>query len=361
MNHLGRHLAVHVLGAVLLVIAVLLGLFAVVLFADELGDTEGKLSVMKLLSYIALRLPGIAVANAGFAMLIGCLMGLGVLASQSELTVMRASGVSVLRIVWMALRPMLALILLTSLLGEFVVPNIERYASRMRTETFEKEQPYNLINSDNGLWMRQENDFLHFNHVTSTGEIYGFARLSFGAQGDLQYAQYASRAEHNGDKKNPGWILKGVRITRYNGDAVSTAITEADEHWYSELDPGLLNVVVSEPADMSLQELRYYMNYLAMQGQESRAFELVFWQKILQPLAMIGLVLVAISFIFGPLRDTTMGYRLFIGVMVGIVFRFSQDLLGPTSLVYGFPPLLAVSLPVFVCWMAGVFLLLRTR
>ena len=56
-----------------------------------------------------------------------------------------------------------------------------------------------------------------------------------------------------------------------------------------------------------------------------------------------------------------MGYRLFTGVMLGIVFRFSQDLLGPTSIVYGFVPLLAVAAPIAVCWLLGLLLLLRTR
>jgi lipopolysaccharide export system permease protein len=125
--------------------------------------------------------------------------------------------------------------------------------------------------------------------------------------------------------------------------------------------PNCFNVVASEPASMSLRELNYYSHYLADQDQDSRVFELVFWQKAMQPLAMIGLVLVAISFIFGPLRDTTMGYRLFTGVMLGIVFRFSQDLLGPTSMVYGFTPLVAVVLPIALCWMLGLFLLARTR
>lgn len=360
MKTLNRHVAVHVLSAVLLVLAVLLGLFAVALFADELGDAPDNFSMASLLAYIALQLPGMLVANTGFAMLIGCLLGLGVLASQSELTVMRASGVPVLRIVWQVLRPMLLLILVTSLLGEYLVPRIERYASRLRVETAEVEQPFSLIDRDQGMWMRQGNDFLHFNHVTPQGEIFGFARLAFDGERQLQYAQYASRAEHKPGEK-PGWVLQNVMITRFGADAVTTEATPDELFWPSELDPGLLNVVVAEPESMSLRELHYYMGYLEQQGQDSRNFELVFWQKALQPLAMIGLVLVAISFIFGPLRDTTMGYRLFTGVMVGIVFRFSQDLLGPTSLVYGFQPLLAVLAPIAACWLVGFVLLARTR
>jgi lipopolysaccharide export system permease protein len=248
-----------------------------------------------------------------------------------------------------------------TLLGEYLVPVIDRYASLVRSEKAEQEFIFDMINSDHGLWMRQENDFLHFNHVSATGDITGFARFVFDDAGDLQYAQYASRAEYSAAGAQPGWNLKKVRMTRFGDNAVSTEVQPEDAHWTTELAPSLLNVVASEPSSMSLRELRYYMDYLQGQDQDSRIFELVFWQKALQPLAMIGLVLVAISFIFGPLRDTTMGYRLFTGVMIGILFRFSQDLLGPTSMVYGFVPLLAVATPIVVCWLLGFFLLLRTR
>jgi lipopolysaccharide export system permease protein len=209
--------------------------------------------------------------------------------------------------------------------------------------------------------MRQDNDFLHFNHVSASGNIFGFARFVFDDHGELQYAQYAPRAEYSADARGPGWTLKKVRVTRFTENAVSTEVQAGDVHWSSELKPSLLNLAASDPESMSLRELHYYIGYLASQNQDNRIFELVFWQKTMQPLAMIGLVLVAISFIFGPLRDTTMGYRLFTGVMLGIVFRFSQDLLGPTSMVYGFTPLLAVAVPIALCWLLGLLLLVRTR
>ncbi len=72
-----------------------------------------------------------------------------------------------------------------------------------------------------------------------------------------------------------------------------------------------------------------------------------------------ALVLMAISFIFGPLRSETLGQRIFTGVVIGFVVRISQDLLGPSSLVFGFPPFLAVLIPAGICALAGVWLLRR--
>lgn len=359
---LQKHITVHVLSAVLLVLAVLVGLFALSLFADEVKEAEGHYGMRNILTYVALRLPGMAVNNTGFGMLIGCLMGLGILAGQSELTVMRASGVSVLRIIGMVLQPMLLLVLLISLAAEFVVPRIESLANRLRTEAVEQQSTTNL-DSKHGLWLRQGNDFLHITHVLPDGTVFGFSRLAFNDNRELQSVQYANKGIYtkasNGEAA--GWKLERVHITQFGKDAVSTIADEQDKFWHTELAPELLSVVMTDPEGMSLRELFHYTHYLEEHAQDSRQFTLVFWQKALQPLAMIGLVLVAISFIFGPLREATMGSRLFTGVMVGVVFRFTQDLLGPVSLVYGFAPLLAVTLPIAVCWLLGLILLMRTR
>jgi len=75
----------------------------------------------------------------------------------------------------------------------------------------------------------------------------------------------------------------------------------------------------------------------------------------------MALVLVAVSFIFGPLRDGTLGFRIFAGVLVGIAFRTSQDLLGPASLVFGFAPVYAALLPLLGCMLGGLLLLWRAQ
>jgi lipopolysaccharide export system permease protein len=131
------------------------------------------------------------------------------------------------------------------------------------------------------------------------------------------------------------------------------------ERWGIELSPQLLGAVVLEPDALSVTGLWSYIHYLADQGLANGRYWLAFWNKVLQPLVTGALVLMAISFIFGPLRSVTLGQRVFTGVLVGFVFRIVQDLLGPSSLVFGFPPLVAVLLPATVCALGGLWLLRR--
>jgi lipopolysaccharide export system permease protein len=112
-----------------------------------------------------------------------------------------------------------------------------------------------------------------------------------------------------------------------------------------------------DPLDLSVQGLWSYSQFLDHQGLNNGSYLLAFWKKLLQPLSTLTLVLVAISFIFGPLREVTMGFRVFIGVLVGIVFRTTQDMLGPASLVYGFDPIYASGVPILICALLGAVLL----
>ncbi len=110
-----------------------------------------------------------------------------------------------------------------------------------------------------------------------------------------------------------------------------------------------------------MQRLHSYARYLERQGQEASEYRLAFWQKALQPLASASLVMIAISFILGPLREVTMGFRVFTGVIIGIGFRTTQELLGPSSIIYGFPPVIAVLIPILLSALIGMVLLKRSR
>ena len=116
-----------------------------------------------------------------------------------------------------------------------------------------------------------------------------------------------------------------------------------------------------DPKNLSIRNLYYYIHYLRDQNIANSDYSLSFWQKVLAPLAIASLVLIAISFIFGPLRSVTMGQRIFSGVLFGVAFEIAQRLFGPSSLVFGFSPLLAVLIPIVLCVAVGVYLLRRSR
>lgn len=351
MTRLDRYIASQMLAAVLVIVLVIIGLDVVFQMVDEADDLSDSYPFSLALYYVLLRVPASLYEFLPLAGLVGSLVGLGMLASNSELTVMRAAGVSVRRIVFAVLKPALLLALLGVLLGEFVVPHSEQVAQSTRALA---QSAGKAIRSQHGVWHREGNQFIHINAVEANGTIHGITRYQFDDRRQLRSASFAQQGHFTGQS----WQLENIQRTHFE-DTRTRVEQQAQEVWQTGLTPTLLAVVVIDPVNLSISGLWSYADYLQRQGLDAFRYQQAFWNKVLQPLAVLALVLVAASFVFGPLRSVTVGQRVVAGVVVGLVFKFSQDLLGPASAVIGFAPLLATLVPIMICLLAGGWLLRR--
>lgn len=351
MRKLDVYIGSSVFMAILAVLGIILGLASLFAFIDEMGDISETYTLWNAGEFVLMTAPRRLYDMLPMAGLIGCLIGLGSLASNSELTIMRAAGVSVGRIVWAVMKPMMVLMLAGVLIGEYVAPVTENKAQADRSLA---QGGGEAQTSKRGLWHRQGEEFVHINTVQPNGLLLGVTRYRFDNERRIQSSSFARRAQYQQDH----WQLTDVSTTLFRGDSTEVVKT-AEERWDVALTPQLLNTVVMAPESLSITGLWDYIHYLSDQGLNNDRYWLAFWTKVLQPLVTAALVLMAISFIFGPLRSVTLGQRVFTGVLVGFTFRIAQDLLGPSSQVFGFPPLLAVLLPAAICALAGVWLLRR--
>jgi len=249
------------------------------------------------------------------------------------------------------MKPMLVLMLVGVLIGEYVAPATENTAQANRSLA---QGGGDAQSAKHGLWHRQGDEFIHINSVQPNGTLYGVTRYRFDDQRHMLSSSFAKRAKFAEDH----WQLNDVTTTLFH-DKRTEVVAAPTERWDVALSPQLLSTVVMAPESLSITGLWGYIHYLADQGLNNGRYWLAFWVKVLQPLVTAALVLMAISFIFGPLRSVTLGQRVFTGVLVGFTFRIAQDLLGPSSLVFGFSPLFAVLVPAGVCALAGLWLLRR--
>ncbi|MFD2642438.1 LPS export ABC transporter permease LptG [Pseudomonas japonica] len=351
MRKLDGYIGKSVFMAILAVLGIILGLASLFAFIDEMGDISDTYTLWNAGEFVLLTAPRRLYDMLPMAGLIGCLIGLGSLASNSELTIMRSAGVSIGRIVWAVMKPMLVLMLAGVLIGEYVAPVTENKAQADRSLA---QGGGEAQTSKRGLWHRQGEEFVHINTVQPNGLLLGVTRYHFDSERHMLSSSFARRAQYRDDH----WMLSEVTSTMFRGDHTEVVQTP-EERWDVALTPQLLNTVVMAPESLSITGLWDYIHYLSDQGLNNDRYWLAFWTKVLQPLVTAALVLMAISFIFGPLRSVTLGQRVFTGVLVGFVFRIAQDLLGPSSQVFGFPPLLAVLLPAAICALAGLWLLRR--
>ena len=160
--------------------------------------------------------------------------------------------------------------------------------------------------------------------------------------------------------QNNEWTLGDIRGSRLQDRQVETWREEAGQ-WLIGLTPEVLSVIILKPEHLALSKLYDYASYLGQQGINAGEYLLAFWQKLSQPLATLGMVVIAVTFIFGPLRQVSMGLRLTAGIGAGLLFHYGQQFFGHMSLVFDVSPMWAALAPAAICLLAGVVLLQRVR
>jgi len=318
------------------VLIAFLGLVSLFTLIDELGEDEAGYGAAAALQYVALTLPRRTYEMLPYAAFIGALLGLGQLANHSELIVMRSSGYSTGRIFRAVCIPAALLLMFSFLLGEYVAPVTEERATSLKTMAVQSASDTFYI--DGGHWYREGGLYVNVDGITESGELRTVVIYELDAEGEETLHV---------------WRLLDVRETRFlDGENQIRRLPEYD--WHSNADPRLLSArALLEPARMSLNNLFYQVDYMQREGLTPVRYELALWSKLLQPLAVVGLCLLALCFILGPLRETGLGVRLSVGVIVGLLFKYLQDLFGPLAMVYGIPAWLGVLIPIALCWVLG--------
>lgn len=335
------------------VLLLILALDVIAELVDQTDDLRGSYTMLNALWYTALLIPSTIAEYLPLACLVGCLVGLGLLASSSELVIIRAAGVSINTIVYSVMRPIVVLIIATALMAEYVSPYLEQYAESMRAMAQGHQR---ALEGERGAWNREGNEFMHFNAVLPNGKLFGITRYRFDDNRKLQSVSFVESAIFQGDH----WFEQDGVVTEFHRERITKTYFDT-RRWDTELSPKLLDVLVLAPDELPLRRLHSYSRYLEKQNIDSDDYRLAFWQRALQPLATLSLVMIAISFILGPLRQVTMGFRVFIGVVIGLVFQTTQKLLGPVSIIAGFAPVYAVLAPILTCFFVGWFLIKRAE
>lgn len=358
MKMIDKHIRNTVFLSMIVVVLVIMSLDLVFALADELPNTDENYSSNDALNYIILTIPTSIYELLPFIALGGALIGLGILASNNELIIMQAAGVSVWRIVGSVLKPTLFIMLLSLILGEYVAPPLEQIAQSNKAI---QQSGNDLIASEQGTWRKVGNEYIHINAIEPGGELlYGVTRYEVGSNRNIVSSSFSEFATYTEKEGSTYWQLSNVRESNFGAGTISVQ-RYRQKDWQIDLSPELLSLLLVPPNKQSISGLYRFARFFDAQGLSSAAYFLAFWKKLLQPLATLILVILAISFVFGPLRESTMGFRVFVALGIGLVFTIVQRLMEPASLLYGFSPLLAVLTPIFICAVLGLFLMGRVR
>ncbi len=354
MNLLSAYMMRTILASTALVLVVLLALAGLFEFIAELDDIKGDYETPQVILFTALRLPNLAFEMLPVAALIGSLLGLGALASNSEIIVMRSAGLSVTRLASMVAISGAVMLVLTGLLGEFIGPPLDFYARDMRMEArYQKDD--DLGNKD--AWVKDGSVYLHLERVNSEFDFGSIYLFRFDNENKLASI---AQAENSGIDEQDNWILENLRETRFRNDGVQVVESSVAVESF-EVNAELLGNSLAKPLSLSARGLLVYIDYLKRNNLDASQYESEIWYRASRTLTVLVMPILSLAFVFGSLRSGGAGGRLMIGVGVGLAYYLTSETLANSGQVFDLNPAIVNWLPLLVLCGITVIALGRIR
>jgi len=340
------------IGLVMLVLAVLGTLFV---FIGEQGDVGvGHYGMLDAVAYAALSVPQFVVESFPAAVLAGALLGFGVLARSHELTVMRASGMSKLRLSASALISAALLIGVALLIGEFLAQPLAQLADERKA--FAKYSNISFAGAG-GAWIRDGDTIFNVQGRSSTAQFGGM--LIFDLAADNRLASIG-QAEHATSVGPQSWILQGYSESRFTDRSV-TSLEFSQRALHTAAAADLLQLASSDPAELALHTLYSAIHSLGSNNLDAKAYVFAFWARLARTAGILAALLFALPFGFGARRVASLSARMTLGLTLGIVYFFLQRLVESGTLVFNMNPLLLAWVPTGLLTLAAILMIWRVR
>ena len=352
-DYLSWYLGKVLLSMIALTLLLILGIEWIFDLVNELKQVgTGDYHLPQAVLFLILNSPAKIYDLFPLCTLIGSMMGLGVLADNSELIAMRAAGNSIGDIALKVMKSAFMLTLLVTFIGEYYIPGLQNTAHKQKAYALSQGQ---ALQTNQGTWLRDGKDFVHIDQI-EPNKLIGVTRYQFDEKMKLIATRFAKEAIF----QNNNWLLNNITETLLTDESV-TAYTIQSENWHSHIQPNVIQIVGNKGVDhLTFDELSQTIAYRESSGLAASAFKLAWWQKITQPLATMLMMFLAIPFVFGPLRSSSLGLKMVTGISLGFIYFSLNKALGPIAIVYHWPAWLAVFTPLFFFGLLGGWMMKKT-
>lgn len=369
MRVLRRYFSGEIYRSVVFALIAFLALFA---FFDLMGELQsvgrGPYRIEHAFLFVSLGLPAYAYELMPIAALIGTIYVMAQFAARSEFTVMRASALSMARAISLLVRIGLVLALITFVLGEFIAPRATEFR-----EGFKRRIEGAALSSSfrSGLWAKDilrdpatqvvvGSRFLNASRIEVDGTVRDVQLFEFDAQMRLLRRVAAERAEFLGDGS---WRLSQAHemqmqpIDSDTGNGRPQAVLRSEhEHMLmrSEITPDILAVLLADPRKMSAVDLALFSRHLQENQQRSDQYEIALWKKLLYPVAVMVMMMLALPFAYTQARSGGLSLKVFVGVMIGLLFHLVNNLFSHIGLLNTWSPLATALTPSLLFLLAAI-------
>ena len=330
-------------------------LFSIFSIIGEIGDVgKGEYTTVSMLLYTVLLIPNYMYLLMPLAILIGIMLSMLNLVNYSEYAIIRTSGISLRKIMFILLCYGFIFSLITLALGEFVAPISNNYA-----QVYKKSKLHQTVSTElhTGIWSKDGDDgFVNIKKIMPDSTILGISIFHYDDKLKLQ--EYLTADKGYFDVNKNAWLLDNV--VRYDYTKLNVESSQIVNYvWKTTIEPKYFNVLVVPPEDMSALGLLRYMQHLQVNNQSINRYNIAFWGKLVYPFACISMALIALAFIPNNRRNINLGTKLFAGIIIGVAFFFTTRLVGFMAFLFHWNAILSAILPTLLLFTIGGYFVLR--
>ena len=308
-------------------------------------------------SYFFFRLPMIISQILPAAILLASLVTCGYLSRHSEITAMKANGISLYRIALPILTIATLTCLLIFFLSEWVTPHTNDRAEYIRLIDVQKQKSMGSFKQDQ-IWYRGQKGIYNFRLFDAqTSTLQGITIHYLDRQMNLIMRIDAERGEWTEGR----WLFHNVLITRFDDgefpilSRVQQQVVDLPEK------PSDFKVVQKDAEVMGYFELERYIRKLQSEGYDATRYIVDLHGKI--AFSLVSIILAVIGFSFSLRSERSGGIAQ--GIGTGLVIGFSYWLVYAFGMSLGrsgtLPPFIAAWFANILFGTASVLLILRVK
>ncbi|MBF0622796.1 MAG: LPS export ABC transporter permease LptG [Magnetococcales bacterium] len=354
MPALFRYLFNHFLFSFLKVLGVFVGLFFLLDGTEQIRRFADSVNVhwYTLAHLLSLRMPEFLIQFLPPMTLLATLTAMSQLARRSEIIAMRASGISIYRILIPFLIAGFWIAVGQAIIQDQVLPKTRHGEDQL--VAYIKDRPTQQSISKAGLWIRDGGRIIHAETVSADhGVLFDVMVLVFNDEHLLINRVDARK----GVLENGKWsLVDGISYDLIN-PTKNQVFERAD--WNINLASEQLDRTAPKPQAMPLSQLWAYAERLEREGYDPQTYWVYFQRKLADPITTMAAILLAFPF---SLRLHRLGgaYRsLLIGILSGFLMFSIVDLFTALGLGGRLPPTLAAWSPVACFASIGAYLLMH--
>jgi len=352
-RYIVKTMAFYTLGVLL----VWLGVYAFFNFLNEVDNIgRANYTAIEAMIYVVLDLPSVVYAHSSVIILLGSLLAMGHLAATSQLVVARSTGISIMQITAVVVKAALAFIAIVILVGELIAPMATEYAEKSRA----KALGHNIqAKSQQGFWVKDGADIIHVNK-NYNGRSFGDVTLvKLKDPSTLKSVIHADNAVFDGKNLKLGQTEE-YQIQKNPENFYNFSLDHFDQYQTAvSFDQEFINSLRKEPYELSTWYLVKQISFLSDNKLASDAFEVELYKRIVKPFTLVAMIVFSMLFIFGSLRDASLGKKIFLGLMLSLFFELFSRIGGVLSLRLDYNHFLIASVPTLVVLVFALILLNR--